>query len=119
MARGEPYSPEDDAILLAHRSTADIQEALAAAGRPERTASAIRERKRMLTASVNVEALAEERQKIVTELADIDRRRTVLYNRLTELTIAIVADALGVRPEELPPNVLREVQEQAEKLTQQ
>jgi len=45
MARGLPYSPEEDAILLSTDVTSDIIAKLKAAGYPERTANAIKARR--------------------------------------------------------------------------
>lgn len=45
MARGLPYSPEEDAILLSTSSTADIQAKLRAGGYPERSDNAVKQRR--------------------------------------------------------------------------
>ena len=48
MARGEPYAPEEDAIILSTHKTAEIQAALAAAGFQPRTANAVKQRRNEL-----------------------------------------------------------------------
>ncbi len=48
MARGDPYAPEEDAIILSTHRTTDILAALGAAGFQPRTSNAVKQRRNEL-----------------------------------------------------------------------
>lgn len=115
MARGKPYTPEEDLIILAHESTADIVRDLKANGF-ERGADSIRTRKSDLRKrKADPAGLYNERHEIMQELAFMEKRKEKLATRLAQITVQLVADVLEVSSDELPADVLAAIQEVAER----
>lgn len=100
MPRGPVYTSEEDAILMAHRSTQDVIEALRAAGY-EREADSIRARKKLLRSKVDVGSLSDERMQLVYDYRSLRRQRAALEARLIEVSIALMAAARMEPVEEL------------------
>lgn len=115
MARGRLYTSEEDALLLRHSSAEEVNAELRKRGLPERSDYSIRKRRSDLTRKLQLAPgyVDGERKKILTELEALNRRQVELYERLTELTVAVVANALGVEVADLPPSVLAEIQARA------
>lgn len=100
VPRGPVYTSEEDAILMAHRSTQDVIEALRAAGY-EREADSIRARKKLLRSKVDVGSLSDERMQLVYDYRSLRRQRAALEARLIEVSIALMAAARMEPVEEL------------------
>lgn len=100
-SRGRPsdYTPEEDAIILKHRDTLEVQRLLKAAGFPERTPPAIWSRRKylhevgaselttqMVAAHELLPVLSARREKLRVRLAALDRERAFINEQIAELS---------------------------------
>lgn len=92
MPRGPRYTPEEDAILLAHYATADIVAALADAGY-DRKPDSIRARKKELKKkTLTGESLFAEHRSLTALYHQNRRERQMLEARLIEVSLLLRAE---------------------------
>lgn len=109
MARQSSFTEAEDRIILrrANQPAVAVNAALVAAGFEERTAQQLSQRRYYLrrrrpvakvasSGSNAIIALEAERHEVLREIAAIDKQRTMLENRLRELTDALVNQMTAV-----------------------
>lgn len=101
MPRGPRYTPEEDAILMAHHATADIVAALQAAGY-DRKPDSIRARKKELRRKEHTGGgLFAERESLIARYHSNRAERKGLESRLIEVSLALRAQERMEPVEEL------------------
>lgn len=119
MPRGPRYTPEEDAIIMAHHATADAQATLRAAGY-ERGLDSIRARKKELRKkTLTGEQLFAERESLMGLYRLNRRERQQLEERLIEVSLSLRAQERMEAVEELSADDREAVTKRVEEILTQ